>query len=57
MKKNKQIPNSIDDIRDLIKKLLILELFKLDMSQIEISRKLKIDNHAVNSFLKGIKKN
>jgi hypothetical protein len=40
----------------LIKKLLILELFKLGVPQTEIGKKLKTDIHAVNNFLKGVKK-
>lgn len=39
-----------------IKKLLILELFKLGVPQTEIGKKLKIDVHTVNNFLKGVKK-
>ena len=47
-------PNS--EIRNLLKKTLILRLFELGVSQGDISKKLRIDVHAVNEFLRGIKK-
>jgi hypothetical protein len=40
----------------LLKKLLIIELFKLGVPQAEIGRKIKMDLAAVNVFLKGIRK-
>lgn len=57
MANKKQISDPIENISDLIKKQLILELFKMNVSQIEIGKKLRLDTHAVNDFLKGIKKN
>lgn len=45
-----------DDHADLLKKILILELFKLNVPQKEIGKKLKITINVVNAFLKGIKK-
>jgi len=44
------------DTQDLLKKLLVIQLFQLDVPQIIIAKKLKIDIHFVNEFLKGIKK-
>lgn len=41
---------------ELLRKLLILELFKLRVPQNIIARKLKINVVTVNAFLKGIKK-
>lgn len=41
---------------DLLKKLLMLELFKLGVSQSEIGKKLKMKTESVNTFLKGIKR-
>lgn len=41
---------------ELLKKLLILELFKLKVPQNNIARKLKINVATVNALLKGIKK-
>jgi predicted transcriptional regulator len=41
---------------ELLKKLLMLELFKLGMTQAEIGKKLKMKTAAVNAFLKGIEK-
>lgn len=46
----------IEDTRDTVKSLLILELFKLNVSQVEIAKKLRMDLNGVNAFLKGIKK-
>lgn len=40
----------------LLKKLLIIELFKLGVPQAEIGRKIKMELAAVNAFLKGIRK-
>lgn len=40
----------------LLKKLLILELFKLGVPQTEIGKKLRTDITTVNTFLKGVKK-
>jgi hypothetical protein len=54
-KKNQQL-DPIEELRDLMKKVLILNLFNLNVSQGEISKKLRIDVHTVNDFLKGIKK-
>lgn len=47
-------PNA--EIRALLKKLLILQLFELGVSQGDISKKVRIDVHAVNEFLRGVKK-
>ena len=47
---------SADDNSLLLKKLLIIELFKLGVSQAEIGRKIKMDIAAVNAFLKGIRR-
>jgi hypothetical protein len=41
---------------DLLKKLLMLELFKLGVPQSAIGKKLKIKTEAVNGFLKGLKR-
>lgn len=49
--------NTIDEIHDLFKKLLILELFSMNVPQTEIGKKLTMDIKTVNDFLKGIKKN
>jgi DNA-binding CsgD family transcriptional regulator len=46
-----------EEIQDLLKKLLVLQLFQLNVSQSLIAKKLKIDINAVNELLKGIKKN
>lgn len=40
----------------LLKKLLMLELFKLGVPQAEIGKKLKMNLATVNAFLKGCKK-
>ena len=51
---NKLNPES--ETQNLLKKLLILELFKLDVPQAAIAKKLKMDILVVNDLLKGIKK-
>ena len=56
MTKKKQTTEPIDEIRDLLKKTLILRLFDINVSQVEIAKKLRMDIHAVNEFLKGLKK-
>jgi hypothetical protein len=53
-KKQTDDPNA--ETRNLLKKLLILRLFELRVSQGNISKKLKVDIHVVNEFLRGIKK-
>ena len=47
-------PNA--EVRNLLKKLLILRLFELRVSQGDIAKKLKVDVHTVNEFLKGVKR-
>lgn len=56
MTKKKQTMEPIDEVRDLMKKLLILNLFEMNVPQVEISKKLRMDLNAVNEFLKGLKK-
>jgi predicted transcriptional regulator len=56
MAKKRQTIEPIDDMRDTMKKLLALELFKMNVAQVEIAKKLHMDLNAVNAFLKGIKK-
>jgi hypothetical protein len=54
-KKSKENGNSAENDA-LLKKVLILELFKLGVPQAEIGKKLKMNLTAVNAFLKGCKK-
>lgn len=56
MTKKRQVLDPIEDVRDTMKKLLALELFKMNVAQVEIAKKLRMDLNAVNAFLKGIKK-
>jgi hypothetical protein len=44
------------ETQDLLKKLLVLQLFQLDVPQTVIAKKLKVNTIFVNEFLKGIKK-
>ena len=44
------------ELRTLLKKQLVLQLFELSVPQVEIAKKLKVDIRFVNDFLKGIKK-
>jgi hypothetical protein len=46
-----------NEVADLLKKVLILELFKLGVPQGEIGKKLKMQKMVVNAFLKSVKKN
>jgi hypothetical protein len=48
--------DSADGTVSLLKKLLMLELFKLGVSQPAIAKKLTMQTAVVNAFLKGIKK-
>ena len=41
---------------NLVRKLLVLQLFELNVPQAQIAKKLRTDIRNVNSFLKGIKK-
>lgn len=52
----KQSTEPVSEVRDLLKKMLILNLFSMNFSQIEIAKKLHMDSHVVNEFLKGLKK-
>lgn len=52
----KQIDDPNAEVKSLLKKLLILRLFELRVSQGDISKKLKVDIHVVNEFLKGIRR-
>lgn len=56
MTKKKQTRDPIEDMRDTMKNILTLELFKLNVPQVDIAKKLRMDLNAVNAFLKGIKK-
>lgn len=52
--KKSSVPDS--ETQDLLKKLLVLQLFQLDVRQTVIAKKLRVNIHFVNEFLKGIKK-
>ena len=41
---------------ELLTKILMIELFKLGVSQEDIGKKLRIQKVTVNNFLKGIKR-
>lgn len=56
MSKMKQNAASIDDLRDLMRKLLVIELFKLDLTYVEIAKRLKMNKNVVTDLLKGIDK-
>lgn len=51
-----QSDDPIAEVRNLLKKLLILRLFELRVSQGDIAKKLKVDVHTVNEFSKGVKR-
>lgn len=56
MKKKNSNVDSMDEIKDLLRKSLALHLFEMNLPQGEIAKRLKMDTHAVNTLLKGIKK-
>jgi DNA-directed RNA polymerase specialized sigma subunit len=56
MARNKKIIEPMNEVIDLLKKLLILELFKMNVSQAEIGKKLGIATITVNKMLKGVNK-
>lgn len=56
MAKNRQNRDPLEEVRETLKSILVLELFKLNVPQVEIAKKLRMDLNAVNAFLKGIKK-
>lgn len=56
MAKQKVKVDPMNEIKDLIKMQLVLDMFSLNISQGEISRKLHMDINVVNKFLKGFKK-
>ena len=45
-----------EEVRELLRKLLILELFKSRVPQVDIAKKLRMNLNDVNNFLKGIRK-
>jgi hypothetical protein len=55
MKSSTKLTDS-EQTSELLKKLLILELFKVGVTQTEIGKKLKMKKATVNAFLKGAKK-
>lgn len=57
MAKNKKIYQPTEEMKDLMKKSLVLELFKMNVAQADIGKKLRMELATVNNFLKGIKKN
>lgn len=56
MARNKQNLDPLGEVRETLKSILVLELFKLNVPQVEIAKKLRMDLNAMNAFLKGIKK-
>jgi len=55
MAKNKQSTESIDEIKDLLKKLLALELIKAGVSKEDVREKLCMNANTLSVFLKGVK--
>lgn len=54
---SKRFAGNDDDLQDLVKKLLVLQLFQLGVPQAQIAKKVKLSINVVNALLKGIKKN
>ncbi len=55
MKSSTKLTDS-EQTSELLKKLLILELFKVGVTQTEIGKKLKMKKATVNAFLRAPKK-
>ena len=53
---NKSKGNDVASQSEILEKLLMLELFKLGLSQAAIGKKLKTNIVNVNAFLKGIER-
>lgn len=54
--KQNSVTEQSPQLKDAINSLIVLELFKLNISQTEIAKRLHIDIHTVNNLLKGAKK-
>ena len=52
----KQLHPPNGELENLLRKLLVLKLFELDVPQAHIAKKLRMDIGAVNKLLKGMKK-
>lgn len=57
MAEKKVISGSESELADLLKKILIVQLFQLGVPQSAIAKKVKLRANVVNALLKGIKKN
>jgi hypothetical protein len=57
MKPKSQPSNSDNELVDLLKKLLALQLFQLGVPQATIKERVGLSIDVVNDLLKGIKKN
>lgn len=53
---SKELKEKLTSIEGLLQSQLVIELFKLGVSQNEIGKRLKLRTATVNSLLKGIKK-
>jgi hypothetical protein len=57
MKPKSQPSSSDDQVVDLLRKLLALQLFQLGVPQVTIKERVGLSINVVNDLLKGIKKN
>ena len=55
MAKSKVKADPVFEVTTLLKRLTILQMFQLGVAQGVIAKKLKVDVHFVNDFLKGIR--
>jgi hypothetical protein len=56
MARKTQVVDPNAEVANLLRKLLIMQLWAMGVSQGSIAKKLKMNLNAVNDFLKGIKK-
>jgi DNA-binding transcriptional regulator LsrR (DeoR family) len=57
MKPKKNVSEPDDEIADLLKKILVVQLFQLGLPQAAIAKRVRLSINVVNALLKGIKKN
>jgi DNA-binding transcriptional regulator LsrR (DeoR family) len=57
MAPKKSVPKNDNEVADLLKKVLAVQLFELGVPQAVIAKRVKISINVVNDLVKGIKRN
>lgn len=55
-KEYRELSKKVESIESILKHLLVIELYKNDMTQEDIGKSLGMSKTTVNNLLKGIKK-